>query len=103
MSYRLRFLAEVEDDALSAYAWYEERRVGLGEEFLEAFYFSAQSLPQNPLLHEIVRDQIRRRLLPRFPYTIYYEIHAEDVIVIGLFHCARDPKRIESEVREREE
>lgn len=38
MTYTLRFLPEVEDDAIAAYMWYEEKSHGLGEDFLRMFY-----------------------------------------------------------------
>jgi len=34
MKYDLRFLPEVEEDAIAGYSWYEEKAYGLGEEFL---------------------------------------------------------------------
>ncbi|MDP7446872.1 MAG: hypothetical protein QGF28_06720 [Candidatus Thalassarchaeaceae archaeon] len=101
MTYSLRLLEEVEDDAYSALVWYEERRTGLGEEFLEAFFASARQIPENPHLHEVVRDDVRRMLLRRFPYAIYYMVEHQTVVVIGLFHCARDPRIVEAEVRAR--
>ena len=38
----LRFLPEVEDDALAGYAWYEEKEQGLGDEFLRSLYACAK-------------------------------------------------------------
>ncbi len=36
MALRLAFRARVGQDLAGAYGWYEERRAGLGEEFLRA-------------------------------------------------------------------
>ena len=36
MTYTLRFLPQVEDDAVAAYEWYEGKLPGLGEDFLQA-------------------------------------------------------------------
>ena len=98
MTYTLRFLEEVEDDAHSASAWYEERRSGLGDEFLEAFFDSTRQIATVPLLYEEVRGDIRRRLMRRFPYAIYFMMEETNIVILGLFHCARDPRAIESEV-----
>lgn len=38
MTMRLQFLPEVEEDIMTGYLWYEEKAVGLGEEFLRVFY-----------------------------------------------------------------
>jgi len=91
MTYRLVFREQVADDAARAHAYYEARSAGLGNEFLELFYSSARDIVRNPLLYRVVHRDFRRRLLPRFPYAVYYRVLKEEVAVCGLFHCARDP------------
>jgi toxin ParE1/3/4 len=103
MTYTLRFLPEVEQDAIGGYIWYESKSPGLGEEFLRIFYACAGDIPNNPLLYPKVHGEFRRRLLRRFPYAIYFVIKDDQVIVFGLFHCARDPRTIRMKLRDREE
>jgi len=102
MTYTLRFLPNVEEDAIAAYVWYEARSPGLGEEFLRVFYACVREIPRNPLLYERVYGKLRRRLLRRFPYAIYFMIKEDQVVVIGLFHCARDPRTVQKELQDRE-
>ena len=103
MRYTLRFLPEVDEDATAAYEWYEERAAGLGDGFLQDFYDTAKGLLANPRLCRTIDRTIRRCLLRRYPYSIYFTIEDEMVLVIGLFHCARDPRRITSELDERDQ
>ena len=103
MKYDLRFLPEVEADAISGYSWYEEKSPGLGEEFLRMFYACASDVPRNPLLYQKVHNEFRRCLLRRFPYAIYFTIMNNQIIVTGLFHCARDPRDIELNLQNRKE
>jgi len=102
MTYTLHFLPEVEEDVIAGYAWYEEKAAGLGEEFLRIFYARAREIPRNPLLYPKVCGEFRRRLLRRFPYAIYLRIKGNEVIVFGLFHCARDPRTIGAKLRDRD-
>jgi len=102
MTDTLRFLPEVEEDAVAAYIWYEEKSPGLGEEFLRTFYADAGKLLQNPLLYPTLHLQFRRRLLRRFPYAIYFTTEKREVVVFGLFHCARDPRGIQSLLQHRQ-
>jgi toxin ParE1/3/4 len=95
MTFDLRFLPEVEEDVISGYSWYEDKARGLGEEFLRIFYASANNLSRNPLLYQKVYGDFRRLLLRRFPYAIYFLIKENEIIVFGLFHCARNPRTIE--------
>ena len=103
MTYTIRFLPEVEEDVIAGYAWYEEKAPGLGEEFLRMFYACAGEIPRNPLLYPKVYREFRRRLLRRFPYAIYFRIEDNEIIVFGLFHCARDPRAIRAKLRRRNE
>jgi toxin ParE1/3/4 len=98
MTQTLLFLPEVEDDAIRGYAWYETKSDGLGEEFLRMFYACAGDLLRNSLFYRKVYGEFRRCLLRRFPFAIYYMIKGEQVIVTGLFHCARDPRIVEKEL-----
>ncbi len=94
MKYNLRFLPAVEDDAMVAYEWYERKSRGLGEEFLRMFYACSTDLARNPKLFAKAHSKFRRRLLRRFPYAIYYQIIDTNVVIFGVFHCARDPRTI---------
>jgi len=102
VTYTLRFLPEVEDDVVVGYAWYEAKTRGLGEEFLRVFYVGVGDVSRNPLLYSMGHRDVRRRLLRRFPYTIYFRIEGNEVIVLGLFHCARDPRTVRAKLWERE-
>lgn len=102
MKYLLRFLPEVEEDVLGGHLWYEEKVYGLGEEFLRVFYACANELERNALLYQKIYGDFRRRLLRRFPYAIYFKIEDDKVIVFGLFHCARDPRKIKSKLLSRD-
>ncbi|MEW6620378.1 MAG: type II toxin-antitoxin system RelE/ParE family toxin [bacterium] len=103
MIYPLRFLPEIEEDIIGAYVWYETKSPGLGEEFLRIFYACVGGIRWNPLLYPKVYKEFRRCLLRRFPYSIYYMIKDGQIIVYGLFHCARAPRTIKRKLQDREE
>ncbi len=103
MTYSLRFLPEVEEDVIAGYVWYEEKSKGLGEDFLRVFYACAVEISRNPLIYPKVYEEFRRRLLRRFPYAVYFVIENDEIIVFGLFHCARDPRTIRTELENRDE
>lgn len=101
MTYVLRFLPEVEQDAIAGYAWYQEKASGLGDDFLRTFYACANEIQRNPLASPEVLPKCRRRLLRRFPYAIYFRIEGHEIIVLGLFHCGRDPQGIRTKILDR--
>ena len=40
----------------------------------------------------LVDPTMRRALLRRFPYAVFYEIGAVEIVVYAVFHCARNPR-----------
>jgi len=60
---------EAEQDIAEAYAWYEARRVGLGEDFLTSVDACLQAIRRTPEACAAVHESYRRGLLRRFPYS----------------------------------
>ena len=92
----LRFHPDVEGDLLKIYSWYEEKLVGLGDDFLQIFYSSTKLIMENPLQYSKIYKNYHRYLLRKFPYALYYIIKDNLIIVMGVFHHARDPRMIKS-------
>lgn len=91
VSLRVRFKPAAEHDVESAFRWYEDHRSGVGSEFLAAVD-SAVSLIVS-ILRFVVRGRVRRAVLRRFPYLMFYVIEPEEVIVLACMHASRDPER----------
>ena len=84
---------EAERDIAEAYRWYEQRRAGLGEEFLGCVDACVQSIARSPELHPPVHENYRRVLVRRFPYAVFYDSLSGRVTVYGVFHTSRDPEK----------
>lgn len=84
---------EVEQDLAEAYAWYESRRFGLGEEFLSSVDACVEAICRTPEMHSIVHENYRRALVRRFPYVVFYEYAAGTVTIYCVFHTSRDPNK----------
>ncbi|MEI6127167.1 MAG: hypothetical protein WCQ99_11510, partial [Pseudomonadota bacterium] len=78
--------------------WYEKKSKGLGDEFLRIFYACTTEIQHNPLLYRKIYKNFRRRLLKRFPYSIYFKLDKRNIVVSGLFHSARNPVTLEKEI-----
>jgi plasmid stabilization system protein ParE len=90
-SYRLVIRPDAGAELAEGARWYEARTRGLGREFVRAFRAATEPLRRNPFMFQIVVGEARRTLLRRFPYSIFYEIHGSDVVILACFHEARDP------------
>lgn len=76
-----------------AYDWYESRSLGLGEEFVAAIDLQLKRLEQAPLLFAETIPGVRRALLPRFPYGVFYAVRSDLIHVLAVVHNARNPGR----------
>lgn len=83
---------KVGKDLAGAYGWYEEQRPGLGEEFLAAVGASFDAIEQVPESFGRIHGEVRRAVVSRFPYAVFYRIEPKQVVVLTVLHTARDPK-----------
>ena len=73
MAAELVFAPEAENDLSEAYAWYQDRRPGLGEEFLSSVDVSLQNIRRTPEGCAYAHETFRRCLVRRFPYAVFYD------------------------------
>ena len=79
-------------DLARAYGWHEEQRTGLGEEFLADVVRSFDAIEQFPEMFARVYGEVRRAILSRFSYAVFYRVDPGQVVVLTVLHTARDPK-----------
>lgn len=80
-------------DIEEAAAWYESRRHGLGDVFLAAVDGMLDQLLEHPLRRPLVDADLRRALLPGFPYGVFYRFDRDQVLVLAVIHGRRDPSQ----------
>ena len=85
-----RKVALVEID--ESYRWYENQRQGLGEELILFLEETIEKITRNPDFYPLVHKNVRRAIVRRFPYGIYYIIEKSKLVVIAVFHGSRNPK-----------
>ena len=86
------FRRRVGQDLAAAYGWYEERRAGLGEEFLASIGKSFDAIENFPQIFALVRGEVRRAVSSEFPFAVFDRIELRQVVVLAVLHTARDPK-----------
>lgn len=93
MSLPLTFTREAQDEMDDTYAWYDQQRKGLGEEFLAAVRGVLERIQENPELFRQVYGNVRHGSIHRFPYSICYRVQGDRIEVLAVFHGFRDPSR----------
>ncbi len=73
--------------------WYEQQRPGLGTEFAAACRSALAVIRDRPQVFRLVHGDVRRVLLRRFPYAIFYRYREAELLVVAVMHERRDPRR----------
>jgi plasmid stabilization system protein ParE len=89
---RIEIRPAAEDEAWEAFRWYEDKAEGLGSEFLRAFESCLAFIQENPTASAVVRKDVRRAKLARFPYLLFYVVRDDVLSVIACFHASRNPR-----------
>ena len=82
---------EAEADIAEAFRWYEEKREGLGLEFVGVVDACLAAIERHPQSYAVVRGQTRRAVLRRFPYSIFYLVDGDRMVVVACVHASRSP------------
>jgi plasmid stabilization system protein ParE len=101
VSWQVWVRPEAELDLYRAAVWYEAQRTGLGREFLESVRTRFRELSSSALQYAEVDPGIRRALIRRFPYSVYFKIEGPDLVVLAVLHQSRrvDPGVLVTERR----
>jgi plasmid stabilization system protein ParE len=86
------YRAKVGRDLASAFDYYERQVEGLGEQFLRAVDSAFDAIERYPEMFVRVHGEVRRALVSRFPYAVFYTIETRSIVVLTVLHTARDPR-----------
>ena len=95
MSVRTRIRAKAERDLAEIFVRYEEQEPGVGLEFLRCIDAALAGIRRQPEMHPVYLEEIRRALVRRFPYGIYYVAEENTAVVLSVTHLARGQQAIE--------
>lgn len=68
----VHFLRPAELELLDAAKYYELQATGLGSDFLDEVDLAIRDIRENPERWPVLRNDMRRRLVRRFPYALLY-------------------------------
>jgi toxin ParE1/3/4 len=87
------FTGDARAELIDAQDWYEREGSGLGRAFRQAVDVLVERMGSHPRQFPIVFKNVRRALVRRFPYSLFFVLEDKSLIVIACFHASRDPLR----------
>lgn len=76
-------------DVEEAVDYYDKKLKGLGKRFYDNFITSLREIEINPHNYSYIKNPVRKHIIEKFPYKIYYIITLDKIIVIGVSHAKR--------------
>jgi plasmid stabilization system protein ParE len=81
-----------------AATWYDQQSPGLGTEYLRAVDVCIASIARNPAIHATLYRNVKRALLRRFPYGLFFIVTSENIVIIACLHGKQSPCQIETRI-----
>lgn len=79
--------------------WYEKERIGLGLEFFAEIEHLLHRVTSNPAQFPVSYRDTRKAVARRFPYCVYFRERNQTIVVVAVFHSARNPSAWKSRVK----
>ena len=89
MNYRIVFSLGAKADISSAVEWYEHKDPNLAFRFMLDMRATKRRIVKYPYISTHINGTLRRAVLKRFPYYIYFSLNIDTVFVIAVVHQRR--------------
>jgi plasmid stabilization system protein ParE len=80
------------EEYLGAVSYYADTSSRLAESFIKFFESGIEEIGAYPEAWQIIQEDVRRYLIKRFPFGIYYCIEGDRLMIYAVMHMSRDPK-----------
>ena len=87
------FTPAARSEIVEAQDWYEAQQSGLGTRFREQLQATVIRMAENPYQFPVALQDVHRARLRKFPYSLFFRIETNTLVVIACFHGSRDPRR----------
>jgi plasmid stabilization system protein ParE len=83
-----------ETDLAEAVAWYNRISPGIGADFLFCVEHALHRIADHPEAFALVSPDVRRILVRRFPFGLFFRVRKHRIEIEALFHLRIDPDRL---------
>lgn len=82
-------------EALTEYSeavlYYAGQRVEVAQAFIDAVEDAVYRIKESPNRYNTIDEDVRRCMTRKFPYGILYTIDQDEILVLAVMHCSREP------------
>jgi plasmid stabilization system protein ParE len=89
--YNLELSNEAEDDFDESYEYYSFKSTKIADNFFNIINASFSDISNNPFQYQNIFKDVRKYVVRKFPFIIYYQINNISIRIIAIFHTSRNP------------
>ncbi len=93
MTRQLVVRRRAEKQAGLARDWYDDQVDGLGDQFIGELEKAILNAHNSPLHYQLIHKKIRRVLLRRFPYALFFVAEEPRVVILAVLRQSESPKK----------
>jgi toxin ParE1/3/4 len=90
--FRLVVKPEAEADIIQIVDWYNGAQEELGDEFFKILDRKMNLIAHNPFLFPKKHKNIRRALIDKFPFGVFFIVENDTVFLLAVIHSSRNPQ-----------
>jgi toxin ParE1/3/4 len=94
------FLPEADEEFREAVRYYENQAPGVGLRFVAEVRRGVTLITENPFAAGAVGSGIRRKVLNHFPYSLFYAVESDLVVIVAVAHHKRRPSYWRGRIKE---
>jgi toxin ParE1/3/4 len=81
--------------------WYDSRRENLGRELFKDFEVAIDRIKINPYAFREIIPEVKRILIKRFPYKVFYTVSENTIYIIGVAHASRSNTFVKKKIEKK--
>jgi len=86
-----------------SYEFYASKSEKVANDFYKHVNNSLEKIAENPNTFPKVLQDVRKFVLKKFPFIIYYQIKRLTISIIAIFHASRNPELWKERTEENED
>lgn len=86
-------------DVEEAIGFYNKKSNELATRFYQSFLNSLEEIRINPHYYFFISKPVRRHVIKKFPYKIFYVVEENKIVIIGISHAKRSNRFIKSKLK----
>jgi len=92
VAYSVRYTPAAAAEVANTIRWYDQPDINQATSFVRELERTETHLTSRPALYQRIEGEIRRAVLRRFPYSLFYVIENDSVIVLACMHQHQIPR-----------